>query len=181
VAPYQGDGGELSAGLAEFRRKVHQTIKKVTDDIEDRFHFNTATAAVMELVNAFYQAVDSLPREQATFKVFREAVEAVLLLMSPMVPHVAEELWEALGHQESLQQVPWPQAQEAALAAAAFTVVVQVNGKVRSKIRASASATEEELKDLALADATIQEKWLKGQAPRKVVLAPNRKLVNIVI
>ena len=88
VKPYQGSGADLGPDLQDFRHKVHATIKKVTDDIEDSFHFNTAIAAVMELVNAFYLAADHLPRDEMTLGVFREAVEAVLLLVSPMVPYV---------------------------------------------------------------------------------------------
>jgi leucyl-tRNA synthetase len=181
VQPYRGSGAELPAALGEFRHKVHRTIKKVTEDIEDSFHFNTAIAAVMELVNAFYLVAENPPPDAAAKAVCREAVEAILLLVSPMVPHIAEELWEALGHRQSLQQVSWPRPEAAALTAAAFTVVLQVNGKVRSKIQVAAGATDEELQSLALADPNIQEKWLQGRAPRKVILAPNRKLINIVL
>jgi leucyl-tRNA synthetase len=179
VPPYQGPGTELAAGLSEFRHKVHATIKKVTEDIEDSFHFNTAIAAVMELVNAFYLAAESLPREETTLRVFREAVEAILLLVSPMVPHIAEELWQELGHDTLLQEVSWPQAQAQALTVTAMTVVVQVNGKVRSRLVVSASASDEDIKTWAINDPLI-EKWLQGQPPKKVILA-RRKLVNIVV
>ena len=165
VAAYQGTGADLPSEVFDFRRKVHQTIQKVTDDIDERFHFNTAIAAVMELVNAFYQAVDGLPKEDVTHEVFREAVEAILKLVNPLV------------HETSLQLQPWPAAQPEALVEATFTLVVQVNGKVRSKIVVPASATEEHLKDLALKDQAVQ-KWLQGE-PRRVVLARG-KLVNIV-
>jgi leucyl-tRNA synthetase len=151
----------------------------VTDDIEDSFHFNTAIAAVMELVNAFYLAVEPKPREAAALRVFREAVEAILLLVSPMVPHIAEELWQALGHSTLILDVPWPQPQAEALEVSALTVVIQVNGKVRSRLVVAASATDEDIKSLALADPAI-EKWLKGQPPKKVILA-RRKLVSIVV
>jgi leucyl-tRNA synthetase len=179
VAPYQGPGAELSSELSEFRHKVHATIKKVTDDIEDSFHFNTAIAAVMELVNAFYLAAERKPREADALPVFREAVEAILLLVSPMVPHIAEELWQALGQTTLVMEVPWPQPQAEALEVSALTVVVQVNGKVRSRLIVPASATDEDIKNLALADPAI-EKWLKGQPPKKVILA-RRKLVSIVV
>jgi len=179
VQPYQGPGTELAAGLSEFRHKVHATIKKVTADIEDSFHFNTAIAAVMELVNAFYLAAESLPRDEATLRVFREAVEAILLLVSPMVPHIAEELWQELGHDTLLQEVPWPQAQAEALTVSALTVVVQVNGKVRSRLVVSASASDEDIKTWARNDPAIQ-KWLQGRPPKKVILA-RRKLVSIVV
>jgi len=176
---YQGSGPELSPDLQEFRRRLHQTIKKVTDDIEDRFHFNTAIAAVMELVNHFYQAVESLAREGAAMPVFREAVEAILLLVNPMVPHLAEDLWQALGHERSLQLCCWPEAQAEALKGAAVTVVIQVNGKVRSRIQVPPGMAEADLKEQALGDATIKN-WLQGQPPKRVVVARG-KLVNIVI
>ncbi len=179
AAAYKGTGAGLSPELQGFRQKVHQTIKKVTDDIEDRFHFNTAIAAVMELVNAFYQAAESLSGEGQAPEVFREAAEAILLLVSPMVPHIAEELWQALGHDTSLQEVPWPRPQSEALAECAFTLVVQVNGKVRSKLTVMAGTEEEEIKALALQDPAVQ-KWLQGKPPKRVVLARG-KLVNIVV
>jgi leucyl-tRNA synthetase len=175
---YQGAGTELGPELQEFRRKVHQTIAKVTDDIEDRFHFNTAIAAVMELVNSFYLAVERLPRDKATLEVFKEALEAILLLVNPMVPHIAEELWQALGNAASLQLARWPQPQAEALVGAPLTVVIQVNGKVRSKMEVPASVSEEEIRQQALTDPKVQA-WLKGQAVKRVVLA-RRKLVNIV-
>jgi leucyl-tRNA synthetase len=179
LKPYQGPGTELPEGLAEFRHKVHAAIKKVTEDIEDSFHFNTAIAAVMELVNAFYLAVESLPKDETTLQVYREAVEAILLLVSPMVPHIAEELWQALGHTTLLLEVPWPQAQAEALTVSTLTVVVQVNGKVRSRLQVPATATDEDVRNLALADPAIA-KWLQGQPPKKVILA-RRKLVSIVV
>jgi leucyl-tRNA synthetase len=178
VSAYAGTGAGLSPDLQEFRRKVHQTIKKVTDDIEDSFHFNTGIAAVMELVNAFYLAADNLERDAVTKEVFREAVEAILLLLNPMVPHLAEELWQALGQEKSLQLCCWPQTQAEALQERSFTLVVQVNGKLRSKLNAAVSATEEEIKNMALTDPAVQ-KWLEGKPPKRVVLARG-KLINIV-
>jgi len=179
VKPYQGSGTELSSELSEFRRKVHFTIKKVTEDIEDSFHFNTAIAAVMELVNAFYLVAEDPPRDEAARRVFREAVEAILLLVSPMVPHIAEELWQALGHTTLVLEVPWPQPQAEALTVSTLTVVVQVNGKVRSRLEVPASATDEDIKNWAINDPAV-EKWLQGKPPQKIILA-RRKLVNIVI
>ncbi len=177
MPPYEGTGGELSEDLRDFWQKVHRTIKKVTEDIEESFHFNTAIAAVMELVNAFYQTLETLPREPLTFMVWREAVEAILKLLNPMVPHIAEELWQALGYRTSLQLESWPQAKPEALIESAITLVVQVNGKVRSRLIVPASATDEELVNRAVNDPAVQ-KWLQGE-PKRVVLA-RRKLVNIV-
>jgi leucyl-tRNA synthetase len=106
-------------------------------------------------------------------------VEAILLLVSPMVPHIAEELWQALGHTTLVLDVPWPQPQAEALTVSTLTVVVQVNGKVRSRLSAPAAATDAEIKALALADPAL-EKWLQGKPPKQIILA-RRKLVNIVI
>ena len=179
ATPYAGSGADLPSGLAEFRHKVHQTIHKVGGDIEDRFHFNTAIAAVMELINAFYQAVEDLGGEQAAPPVFREALEAVLQLLYPMVPHITEELWAELGYNTSLLLAPWPQAQAEALAEAARTVVIQINGKVRSRLMVPAGKSDREIEDAALNDPVVQ-KWLEGRPPKRVVVARG-KLVNIVI
>jgi leucyl-tRNA synthetase len=128
-------------------------------------------------VNAFYQTLETLPREDLTFRVWREALETVVKLLNPMVPHIAEELWQELGYNTSLQLQPWPEAQPEALVEASFTLVVQVNGKVRGKIEAPANATEAQLKELALLNPAVQ-KWVQGE-PKRVVLARG-KLVNIV-
>jgi leucyl-tRNA synthetase len=177
VQAYQGTGADLTPDTFDLRRKVHQTIQKVTDDIDERFHFNTAIATVMELVNTFYQTLETLPKEELTFRVWREGLEALVKLLNPMVPHLSEELWQAMGYETSLQLEPWPTAQPEALTESVFTLVVQVNGKVRSKIEAPVSAGEEQLKQLALADPAVQ-KWLQGE-PKRVVLARG-KLINIV-
>ena len=169
MAAYRGAGADLKPEVQELRRRVHQAIQKVTEDIEERFHFNTAIATVMELVNAFYLTLETLPKEEPTFRVWREGLETLVKLLNPMVPHLAEELWQALGYEDSLQLQPWPQAQPEALVESAFTLVVQVDGKVRSRMEAPVSATEEQLKQLALQDPSVQ-KWLKGE-PRRVVLA----------
>jgi leucyl-tRNA synthetase len=179
VAPYQGTGADLAAGLGEFRHKVHQSIRKVTADIEDRFHFNTAIAAVMELINAFYEAVESLALEPSAPAVFREALEAILKLLYPMVPHISEELWQDLGYNTFLQLAPWPQAQAEALVEAARTVVIQINGKVRSRVVVPASQSDRQIEAAALNDPVVQ-KWLQGRSPKRVVVARG-KLVNIVI
>ncbi len=178
VAPYQGPGTELPTEIQELRRKVHQTIQKVTDDIDQRFHFNTAIAAVMELVNAFYLSLESLPQKEPTLQVWREGLEAMVKLLNPMVPHLGEELWEALGYDTSLQLQPWPQAQAEALVEAAVELVIQVNGKVRGKLVVPAAASEEDIRAWALAHAPIQ-KWIEGKGVKRVVLARG-KLVNIV-
>jgi leucyl-tRNA synthetase len=178
VKPYKGPGQDLSAELQDFRHKVHRTIQKVSDDIEDSFHFNTAIAATMELVNAFY-GILNVPWEETALPVFREAVEAILLLVSPMVPHIAEELWQALGHSTLLLETPWPQPQAEALEVEEVTVVVQVNGRVRSQIKVPVTCSDDDIKTKALSDQAVQ-KWINGKPIRKIILA-RRKLVNIVV
>jgi leucyl-tRNA synthetase len=181
--PFQGDGGELPPALRGLRQKIHQTIHRVTSDIEARFHFNTAIAAMMELVNELYKAReeqgDEALADKLTASVWREAVDSLVLLLSPMVPHLAEELWHQLGHPTPVFLEPWPRADTAALAAETRLVVIQVNGKLRSKVEVAADAGDEQIKELALADARIQE-FLQGKTVKKVVVA-RQKLVNIVI
>lgn len=176
--PYDGRA-TLSPPLQGLHRKTHQTIKKVTEDIEQRFHFNTAIAAVMELVNQIYAVQDKASREAAYWPVMREAVEAVVLLLSPMAPHIAEELWERLGKAPSVAKVPWPAWREEALQAEEILVVVQVNGKLRGRLTVPADISNEELEKAALADAKVQS-FLEGKPIRKVIVVP-KKLVNIVV
>ncbi|MDR3567591.1 MAG: leucine--tRNA ligase [Syntrophobacteraceae bacterium] len=173
------DGGSLSADLAGLRRKTHQTIKKVTEDIRERFHFNTAIAAVMELVNLIYQSLENRTKDPMFWPVVREAAEAVIVVSSPMVPHICEELWQVLGHKELLIDTPWPKWDERALKAEEMVIVVQVNGKLRSRISVPADAAENEIEKLALADSRVRD-FLEGKEPRKVVVVP-KKLVNIVV
>jgi leucyl-tRNA synthetase len=178
VKPYGGDG-PLSGDLASLHRKTHQTIKKVTDDIHDRFHFNTAIAAVMELVNQAYQVLETKPGDPAFWPVMREAIEAVIVVSSPMVPHIAEELWKMLGHEKLLLQTPWPTWDEKALVADEILIVVQINGKLRSRINVPAEASDDELKNMALQEPRVKE-IIEGKPVKKVVVVP-KKLINIVI
>jgi leucyl-tRNA synthetase len=170
---------QLTGDLKTLHRKTHETIKRVTTDIEDRFHFNTAISAVMELVNTI-QAVreDSLATEEGS-SVLKFAAEAVILLLSPMVPHLADELWEALGHGGSVLEVPWPEYSEGAIKQEELLVVVQVNGKVRSRFSIAADASEEAIKTAALADGRVVER-IGGRPVRKVIVV-QKKLVNIVV
>jgi leucyl-tRNA synthetase len=160
---------------ADLRRKTHQTIKKVTEDIDDRFHFNTAIAAVMELVNAIYAFKDS----QAYPGVVREALESVVRLLNPFVPHASEELWALLGHSESVETAGWPKWDAAALVTAEITLVIQVNGKVRGKVEVAVDAPEEAVKAAALAETNVQ-RFMQDKQLRKIIVVPGR-LVNIVV
>jgi leucyl-tRNA synthetase len=178
VRPYKGKG-DLPEELKNLRRKTHQTIRKVTEDIEERFHFNTAISAIMELVNTIYQldlnSIDSPFRNE----VLREAIEATIILLSPIAPHIAEELWLILGYKESISKRDWPQYDPEAAKAEEMVIVIQVNGKLRSRITVPVDASEEEIKASAQNDAKIKE-WIKGKTIAKVVYVP-RKLVNLVV
>src|SRR5882672_4999306 len=168
------------AGRA-FRRTIHETIKRVTDDLDKDFHFNTAISAIMELVNAVYAfesaAHDGMPAGERA-ALLREAVEITLLLLGPIAPHLTEELWALLGHAESLFTQPWPEADAAALVKKEVTLVVQVDGKVRSRLQVDVGTPNERIQRLALADDRVQP-WVRERAVERVVVVANR-LVNIV-
>jgi len=171
---------DLNGPSRTLSRKVHQTIRKVSADIEDRFHFNTAISAIMELVNTM---ISLSPVEEGGERVapavLKEAVDTLLMLLSPMVPHFCEELWERLGHGKSLAVVGWPQFAPEIAKDEEITLVIQVNGKVRSRIQVSVDISEEDLKETALRDERIQ-KIIAGMAIRKVIVVKN-KLVNVVV
>jgi leucyl-tRNA synthetase len=170
----------LSDPLKGLHRKTHQTIKKVTEDIENRFHFNTAISAVMELVNETNQFLNKVEEKDDTaWAVVREAVEATVVLLFPVVPHITEELWQQLGYAESLQKVPWPVYREEALEIEKRLVVLQVNGKVRSRIEVPSSYDGAEIEAEALADPRIQQ-FIKGKPVKKVIVV-KKKLANVVV
>ena len=164
-----------------FRRIIHGTIEKVTHDIEHDFHFNTAISAVMELVNALHDfertSLDGMARPERS-ALLREAVEATVLLLGPVSPHITEELWAALGHRESLFTRSWPVADPLALARDEVEIVVQVDGRVRGRLIAAVGAQEAEIRAMALSDGKVLP-WLDGRQVAKVVVVPGR-LVNIV-
>jgi leucyl-tRNA synthetase len=180
TAPRAPSGAGSDAGRA-FRRVIHETIRKVTHDIEHDFHFNTAISAVMELVNALHEferaSLDGMPREERS-GLLREAVEATVLLLGPVSPHITEELWAALGHPQSLFKQRWPEPDPAALARDEVEIVVQVDGRVRGRLTALVGAQEAEVREQALADDKVRP-WLDGRRIAKVVVVPGR-LVNIV-
>ncbi len=173
--------GELSDAGRAFRRVIHETIQRVTEDIEDRFHFNTAISAVHELVNALYafagESLDRMSQEERQ-ALLREATETLLLLLAPFAPHLVEELWSQLGHGESIFREAWPTADTAALEREAVLIVVQVDGRVRSRLAVPPDTADEALKARALADAKVRP-WLETRDVERVVVVPGR-LVNIV-
>ena len=158
------------------RRQVHQTLAKVADDIGRRRTFNTAIAAVMELLNAITRLEPGTPADRA---VLQEALDLTILMLSPIVPHICHRLWNVLGHSGAIIDQPWPQPDAAALVAETLEIVVQVNGKVRGRVSVAATATEDEVRTAALADENVQ-RFVAGQVVRKVIIVPGR-LVNVVV
>jgi len=176
IEPFRGEE-ELPGDLKALRKKTHQTIKKVSRDIEDRFHFNTAISAVMELVNTLY----GTPRPTAFegLAVVRETVEAILKLLAPIVPHFAEELWGLLGQDVPLSDTPWPEFDPTVASEEEITIVIQVNGRVRGRITVAADEEEGNIKALARADEKVL-KFIGGKQILKEIYVP-QKLVNIVV
>ena len=166
---------QLSPAARDLRRQVHRTIRKVTEDIDDSFHFNTAIAAVMELVNGISAFTD----KPSAPEVMREAIESVVRLLSPFVPHICEELWQHLGYTVTLEESRWPGWDEAALAADSLLIVVQVNGKVRGKVTVPADSDKAAVEAAALAEANVA-RFIEGKTVRKVIVVPGR-LVNVVV
>ncbi len=175
---YTGKIDPLKGRIRELYRKAHLTIKKVTRDIEDRFHFNTAISAVMELVNTLAK-VDVEKKASYQDEVARFALETVTLLLAPVVPHFSEELWSIMGGKGSTLEAPWPEHREDALVKEEVLVVIQVNGKLRSKFTAPMDADEAFVKENALSDERAM-KFIDGKPIRKVIVVKN-KLVNIVV
>jgi leucyl-tRNA synthetase len=159
----------------DVRRLVHKTIKKVTDDVAERFNFNTAISAIMEMVNGLY----AYKEQKISGSVIKEAVENLLLLLAPFAPHMTEELWEKLGKKESIHLMPWPKYDIEAMVEEEIEIVVQVNGKVKGKVSLPAEATDEEMKQAALSNEKVLP-HIEGKNVVKVITVP-RKLVNIVV
>ena len=171
--------GELNDELKNLRKKTHQTIKRVTHDIDPRFHFNTAISAVMELVNTLYQTARPPKNETRALSVVREAIEAIVILLHPIVPHITEELWETIGKTVKLSETPWPEFDETAAKEEEMTIVIQVNGKLRSRIRVSADEDGEIIKERARKDERVLQ-FIGGETVVKEIYVPG-KLVNIVV
>ena len=160
----------------ELRRKIHLTIDKVNDDIGRRYTFNTAIAAVMEMINALSRAE---LKESNDHAIMREGIETAVLLLSPIVPHITDALWKALGHEEALIDAAWPKSDPEALEQNEIEMVVQVNGKLRSKITVAKTADQKQIEALAMTDEKIQQ-HIEGKTVRKTIVIPGR-LVNIVV
>jgi leucyl-tRNA synthetase len=185
-------GADCTDAERALRRKTHETIRRVTGDIEERMHLNTAVSSLMELVNELYAFSEGtahgapsraaqpggVERSQA-IAVLREAIDGLVLMLSPFAPHMGEELWEKLGHTGGLAAAAWPSFDPEVAKPAEIVVPVQVNGKVRARITAAAGASEDQLRELALADAAVRA-HTDGKAIRKVVVAKG-PLVSVVV
>ncbi|MCB9149490.1 MAG: leucine--tRNA ligase [Caldilineaceae bacterium] len=175
VAPEHLDAEPAASDLRTLERKLHQTILKVSDDMQN-FRFNTAIAAMMELNNLLVKLKETSVVGSA---LWQEAVGALVKMMAPIFPHISEELWRQLGHHESVHLQSWPHGDAEKAKEDEVTVVVQVNGKVREKLLVAPATPKETLESQALASANVQ-KWMDGKAIRKVIVVPD-KLVNIVV
>lgn len=178
ASPFDGRPDLLEDSARDLHRKIHETIQRVTRDIEDRFHFNTAISAVMELFNTM-AVFEPGEVSDTTIATMRFAMDTVVLLLSPIVPHFAEELWQALGHESSVLQEPWPEFSESALTRDKLEIVVQVNGKLRSRFNTGADTDDDTLKKKALTDERVK-KFIEDRPVKKVIVV-KKKLVNIVI
>jgi len=168
-----------SSVTTDLRRLTHKTIKKVTDDIEQEFQFNTAIAALMEFVNGLYKVDAKQAKAKTDLSAVREATETLLILLTPFAPHIAEELWTATGHAKSLAHERWPVFDDALLQEEVLTIPVQVNGKLRSKVTVPADWSKERVIAASKSDAKVGD-WIKGKTIKKVVYVEKR-LVNIVV
>lgn len=168
--------GNLTKADKDMRAKTNNTLKKVTEDLNDRFGFNTAIAALMELINDLYKYKELDDRNDAVIK---EAIEAVVVILAPFAPHLGEELWLMIGKEASVFDIAWPEYDKSAIQLDEVEIIVQVNGKVRNKINAPVGIDQEAMKDLALNDEKVKE-FIEDKDVVKVIAIPS-KLVNIVV
>ncbi len=163
----------------EVKRKIHQTIKKVTEDISERYHLNTAIAAIMELYNTVNSNLEKLKKDTEGKKILRESFEVMIKLLSPFTPHFTEELWSLTGHKEKLINSGWPQYNEKYLEADNFTLVIQINGRVRARIHLEKGKSEEEIKKIVFSDNQVK-KWIDGKEIKKFIYIKD-KIVSIFV
>ena len=169
---------------SRIKRITHLTIKRVTEDIEERFHFNTAISAIMEFVNALYQLIPpSPPLEKGGMggfeSEFKDAINTLIILLSPFVPHIAEEMWEMIGNKGSVIKEPWPSYNPEFIKSEEMTIIIQINGKVRSRVTVNTDISDDDLRNTVLLDIKVKE-WTSHKEIKKFVIVP-KKLVSIVI
>ena len=168
----------LTAAERALRRKTHDTIRRVTLDIDVRQQMNTAVSAMMELVNELYAFTDKGERSGQAARVAREAIESLIVMLSPFAPHAMEELWQMYGHSDGLAGAVWPAFDAAVAKAEEVEIPVQVNGKLRGHVTVAPGTADPELEKLALADPNVQA-HVRGKTIKKVVVVTDR-LVSIV-
>jgi leucyl-tRNA synthetase len=180
LSAFNDQPAEFSPAARALRRKTHQTIRRVSNDIGERMHFNTAVAALMELTNEIYAFDSELKGEASNADLFalKEAMETLTKMMAPFTPHIAEELWQALGHDEILVASRWPQFDAELARQEELEIPVQLNGKLVSRVIVAADATDEVMTQAALADEKVKTR-LDGRQVVKTIVVPKR-LVNIV-
>lgn len=176
----EGETKETIEGEALSQKEIlfqlHRTIKKVTEDLEGNFHFNTAVSACMEFLNALYRFSARSSEEKKTFRL---CFETLLVLLAPFIPYLAEELWSRLGHSGTIFHAKWPSYDPRFFEREEEEIVVQISGRVRSRLMVSREISEEEIKVLVLRDDKVKQ-WLDGKEVKKVIFVPHR-LVNVVI
>lgn len=158
------------------RRTLHETLEKVTDDYARRRTFNTAIASVMELINALYKFDDRSAQGRA---LMQEALDYVVIMLAPIVPHISHALWQALGHDTAVIDARWPSVDASALTRASIELVVQVNGKLRGRIEVALDAKQPDIEAQALADENVR-RFIADKQIKKVIVVPG-KLVNVVV
>jgi leucyl-tRNA synthetase len=168
-----------SKEIHDIQIKMNQTIKKVTEDIRDRYHLNTAISSIMEFFNELKKSVSLLKSDGTGRKVLTDSMIAILKLMAPFAPHISEELWRITGQKSSLMLCSWPEHDPGLVKEDTVTIVVQVNGKLRAKFDVERNTSEEKIKDQALSLENI-DRYIQGKKPRKIIYIKN-KLVNIVV
>ena len=169
----------LSPQARAIQRKLHQTIKRVSDDFQGRWHFNTCIAAIMELLNEVYGAEDAIAGGRVPASLITDVQRNMALLLAPMAPYLAHELWEMTGEKSNLLKAPWPKYDPALAAEDEIEIPVQVNGKLRGLVVVPASATEDQIQQAALANERVQAA-IAGKQVAKVIVVP-KKLVNVVM
>jgi leucyl-tRNA synthetase len=170
---------DLAPEARAIQRKLHQTIKRVSDDFQGRWHFNTCIAAIMELVNALYAAEDAIARNAVPVTFLAEVQRSLVLLLAPFAPYLAHELWEMLGEKQALLGAPWPKYDAALAKEEEIEIPVQINGKLRSRVTVPADADEEFVMKQALADEKVQAA-ISGKQIVKKIYVPG-KMVNLVV
>ena len=185
ISAFRAEGATAVTGPSDadaafrLRKKIHQTVRKVGDDIETRFHLNTAVSAIMEFANVIRKEKDTLRNSAEGRALLGEALETLILALAPFTPHVCEEIWRGTGHEALILRAPWPAFDPALALEEKATIVVEINGKVREKFATGHDAAEDDIKTAALALPRIR-RLLEGQTVRKVVVIKG-KIVNIVV